>query len=122
LTIVFGSIDLGRSIMVLDLITNAARTGCRVGIVSGNGNSDVNNAVSTALANAGISGASSPGIDVMPQGSVTWVSPGDAGSASTGDAIRVTVSVPYNKVTWLTFNWFMGSDAVLSSAVVMSKE
>jgi hypothetical protein len=34
----------------------------------------------------------------------------------------VTVSVPYNKVSWLAFNYFVNGDANLSSAVVMSKE
>jgi Flp pilus assembly protein TadG len=122
LTLVFGCIDLGRSIMVLDLLTNAARAGCRVGILPSNGNSDIDTAVSNALASGGITTAPDPTIDVMPQGKTKWTSPGDAGSATTGDAIRVTVSVPYTQTNWLAFNWFMPASANLSSAVVMSKE
>src|SRR5262245_28486384 len=122
LLIVFGMIDLGRSIMVLDLLNHAARIGCRVGVLPGNGNTEITNAVNTSLASAGISGARAPTIEVQPQGSSTWTSPGNAGTAMSGDAIRVTVSVPYNKVTWLAFNWFVGSNTILSSSVVMSKE
>jgi Flp pilus assembly protein TadG len=122
LLLVFGSIDFGRTIMVLDLLSHAARAGCRTGVLASNGNSEINSAVSTALTGTGITGAGNPAIDVLPQGSQSWVSPGDAGAAAKGDAIRVTVSIKYTQVTWLTFNWFMGPDATLSSSVVMSKE
>jgi Flp pilus assembly protein TadG len=122
LLLVFGSIDFGRIIMVLDLLSHAARTGCRTGVLAGNGNNEINSAVSTALTSTGISGASNPAIDVLPQGSTTWVSPGDAGAAAKGDAVRVTVSIKYTQVTWLAFNWFMGPNATLSSSVVMCKE
>jgi Flp pilus assembly protein TadG len=120
--LVFGSIEIGRSIMALDLLSHAARAGARVGVLPGNGNTDINNAVSTALTSAGVNGASNPSIDVLPQGSQTWTSPGDAGTATTGDAIRVTVNVTYQQVTWLPFNWFVGPSAALSSNVVMIKE
>jgi len=122
LLLVLGSIDLGRGIMVVDLLSHAARAGCRVGVLGGYGNSDINNAVSTALASANISGASSPAIDVLPQATQVWVSPGDAGTAQAGDAIRVTVSVKYQQVSWLAFTWFLSPSASLSSAVVMTKE
>jgi Flp pilus assembly protein TadG len=122
LLLVFGCIDFGRSIMVLDLLSQAARTGCRTGTLSGNGNNEINSAVSTALISAGITGAPNPAIDVLPQGSQSWVSPGDAGAAVKGDSIRVTVSIKYTQVTWLAFNWFMPPNASLSSRVVMNKE
>jgi Flp pilus assembly protein TadG len=122
LLLVFGTIDIGRTIMVSDLLTHAAATGCRVGVLPGNGNTDINNAVSTALANSGIKGAGPPTIDVMPAGQSTWTSPGDAGSAKPDDALRVTVSVSYKQVSWLSFNWFMAPNATLSGSVVMSKE
>jgi Flp pilus assembly protein TadG len=122
LLLVFGSIDFGRSIMVLDLLSHAARTGCRTGVLTGNGNTEINNAVSTALTSTGITGAPNPAIDVLPQGSQTWVSPGNAGTAVKGDSVRVTVSIKYTQVTWLAFNWFMGPNATLSSSVVMTKE
>jgi Flp pilus assembly protein TadG len=120
--IVLGTIDLGRTIMVLDLLNHAARVGCRIGVLPGNGTTEITNGVNAALAGAGISGANEPAIDVQPRGSGTWVSPGDAGAATTGDAIRVTVSVAYKKVTWLAFTSFVGSDTNLSSTVVMCKE
>lgn len=120
--IVVASVELGRSVMVLDLLSHAARTGCRAGVLPSNGNGDVATAVNNSLAAAGISGAGTPAIDVLPQGTTTWTSPGDAGNANTGDAVRVTVSVPYARVSWLGFNWFMSSGAKLSSSVVMCKE
>lgn len=120
--IVFGAVEFGRAIMVLDLLSHAARSGCRVGVLPGNGNPEMQSAVTTALAAGGINGASAPTIDVMPLGSTAWTSPGDAGAATSGDAIRVTVSVPYQNVSWLGFSWFINGNTSLSSAVVMSKE
>ncbi len=108
--------------MVMDLLANAARAGCRVGVLPTSGNSQINSAVSNALSSGGIANASDPTIDVLPQGSSQWISPGDAGKATTGDAVRVTVSVKYSQVSWLAFSWFIQPDATLSSAVVMTKE
>jgi Flp pilus assembly protein TadG len=116
--VVMGMIELGRSIMVLDLLNHAAR----VGILPANGNTEITNAVDSSLASSGIQGADAPVIDVKPEGSDTWISPGNAGTATTGAAIRVRVSVKYNKVTWLASTWFVGSNTNLSSNVVMSKE
>src|SRR5579885_1717076 len=120
--IVVGSIELGRSMMVLDLLNNAARLGCRVGVLPCNGNSDITTAVTNALSGTGVQGAAAPVIEVLPQGTSKWVSPGDAGSAVQGDTVRVTVSVPYKNVSWLGFNWFMSSSATLTGKIAMTKE
>jgi Flp pilus assembly protein TadG len=120
--IAVGSIELGRSMMVLDLLNNAARLGCRMGVLPGNGNSDITTAVTNALSDTGVQGAAAPVIEVLPQGTSNWVNPGDAGSAVQGDTVRVTVSVAYKNVSWLGFNWFMSSGATLSGKIAMTKE
>jgi hypothetical protein len=122
LLILLGTIDLARCFMVLDLLTHAAATGCRTGVLPGNGNSAIDSAVSTALTSAGINGALAPLIEVQPQGQTAWTSPGDAGAAQPGDAVRVTASVSYRQVSWLPFKWVVSPNATLSSSVVMCKE
>jgi hypothetical protein len=86
-------IELGRGIMVIHLLTNAARQGCRVGIIEGKATSDITTAVTNALAPVGISGDVVT-VDVNDNSA-------DASTAKAGDEITVIVSVPVSKVTWL---------------------
>src|SRR5579885_2495949 len=86
-----GIIDVGRGLMVQHLMQNAARQGCRAGILPSNGNAEITAAVTGALQPAGISSES---ITVT-------VGVKDAKYASTGDDITVAVSVPVASVSWL---------------------
>src|SRR5579885_2299253 len=53
-----GIIDVGRGLMVQHLMQNAARQGCRAGILPSNGNAEITAAVTGALQPAGISSES----------------------------------------------------------------
>ncbi|HZT80446.1 MAG TPA: TadE family protein [Gemmataceae bacterium] len=88
-----GIIDVGRGLMVQHLMQNAARQGCRAGILPSNGNAEITAAVTGALQPAGISSES---ITVTVNDGVK-----DAKYASTGDDITVAVSVPVASVSWL---------------------
>jgi hypothetical protein len=75
-------------------VTNAARTGCRVGIVPGKTNSDVIAAVDSLLSAQGITGHTTT---ITVNGSTgTNVSAGQ-----TGDTVIVSVSVPIAQASWL---------------------
>jgi Flp pilus assembly protein TadG len=91
--LILGLIELGRGIMVVHLLTNAARAGCRVGVLEGKGNSDVAAAVNQSLAGAGMSGDSVT--ITVNDGS------GDVKNANPDDELTVVVSVPVSGVTWV---------------------
>src|SRR3954447_1404449 len=54
--LLLGIIEIGRAMMVLEMLNNAARNGARMGTLQGSSNTDVTSAVTNALANAGFSG------------------------------------------------------------------
>jgi Flp pilus assembly protein TadG len=106
--LIFGMIEYGRAVMVQQVITNAAREGARVAILSGATTSSTTSAVSTYLTNAGISGATP---SVTP----------DPSTATNGAAITVSVSVPYTSVSWLPSPFFLGSTTLTASCKMRSE-
>ena len=108
IVLVFGMIEFGRLMMVEQILTNAARVGAREGSLPGTGTSDVTTAVNNYMTNSGLSGQT------------TTVSP-DPSTANPGDAITVTVSIPFNNVSWLPVPMWLGGKT-LSASVVMAKE
>ena len=103
LLFVFGLIEISRGMMVSTLVTNAARTGCRVGVVPGRTNSDVTAAVDSLLTTQGVTGHTTT---ITVNGSTgTNVSGGQM-----GDTVLVTVSVPIAQASWLPALSFMKGD------------
>jgi Flp pilus assembly protein TadG len=91
--LVLGTIEIGRGLMVIQLLTNAARAGCRTGIIEGKATSDINTTVTTILTAQGIT---TEGVTVqVNDGSA------DASTANSGDEITVKVSIPTSKITWV---------------------
>jgi Flp pilus assembly protein TadG len=111
--LLLGIIEIGRAMMVLEMLNNAARSGARMGTLQGSANTDVTSAVTNALANAGFSGTSTA---VSVNGATANVN-----TAVAGDSVTVTVSVPYNNVTWLPTSMFLAG-RTLGSTVVMRHE
>jgi Flp pilus assembly protein TadG len=56
--ILFGIVEIARGIMVQHQLTDAARVGCRVAVIEGRSDTDIDAAVTNTLAGMGISGAS----------------------------------------------------------------
>lgn len=96
---VFGMIEFGRLVMVQQVLTNAAREGARRAILSGSTESDVVTTVNEYLSGAGIQGAT---ITVTP---------------TANESVAVTVSVPFNQVSWLPTPMYIGGDAPPLTAV-----
>src|SRR5579872_6378435 len=83
LIMIIGIMELGRGIVVQQLLTNASREGARIGgYDSTTSASTVTTAVNSYLSNVGISSAT------------TTVSPDPPSLASDGQSVSVTVSVP----------------------------
>jgi Flp pilus assembly protein TadG len=115
LSVVFGVIDFGRTIMAMDLINNVARTGA----LSGKTNADVTTVVDNALTAASLPARS--GTATVLTISVNGVVK-DASSAVTDDQISVKVSAPVGAVSWLPSQWILSRTAVIQGAVTMRRE
>ena len=100
--LVFGIIECGRAIMVQQVLTNASREGTRRAVLEEVTTSEVTTVVSDYLANGSITGAT------------VTVSPTPLTSAGFGDPVTVTVSVPYDQVSWIP-PWFMGGRTLSAS-------
>jgi Flp pilus assembly protein TadG len=112
LTLVLGIVEASRLGMVAQLLTTAAREGCRVAVLNGKTQTDVQNRIDNVLSGSGISvGAVAP----------TCPSPYAWDSAPGGTPITVSLSVPYSQVSWLPSPFFL-KDTVISSSATMSCE
>ena len=110
LTLIGGTIEVSRAIVVVQLLTNASREGARIaGYDTTTSTSTVTSAVNTYLTNERISGAT------------TTISPSSLSSVADGTAVSVTVSIPYSKVTWLPKPFFLGGKT-LTATTVMCRE
>jgi Flp pilus assembly protein TadG len=95
----FGLIEVSRGLMVTHLLTNAAREGCRVGVVEGKSTSDITTTVVNRLNQQGVS---SEGVTVQVNDNTA-----DASTAKMGDEITVKVTVPVASVTWVPGGGFL---------------
>jgi Flp pilus assembly protein TadG len=111
-TLFMAQIESSRLGMVAQLLTTAAREGCRVAVVPGHTQSDVQTRINNVLAGSGISvGTVTP---TAPSG-YTW------NTAPQGTAITVSLSVPYNQVSWLGTPYFLNGATVAASATMSSE-
>ena len=106
--LVIGFIELGRAMMVQQVLTNASRVGARNATMLNSTEQGVIDTVSDYAENVSIPGTT---VTCSPSPAV----------AAAGDQMTVTVSVPFSEVTWMPAPWFLG-EATLSATSVMSKE
>lgn len=107
--LVFGTIEMGRAMMVQHLLGNAARDGARSAMLEGPTADQVESEVGLFLTESGIHGAT------------VVVTPNPLSLADIGAPVTVQVSVPFSSVSWLPAPWFLG-EATLQSTVVMRRE
>lgn len=112
-TLLLGMIEVARLGMVAQMLTTAAREGCRVAALDGMTQADVQARIDAVLGGSGISvGTVAP---TCSSSSYTWT------SAPRGTAITVSLSVPYSQVSWLKAPGFI-SDVTISASATMSSE
>jgi Flp pilus assembly protein TadG len=102
--IVMGLIEFGRAFMVKELLTEAARRGCRQGVIEGTSSSTIQSAAVNFLSNVGISGASAS----------VYINGAAAGSTNVSampvyTEITVVVTVPVSDVAWTPSLFVTGS-------------
>jgi Flp pilus assembly protein TadG len=91
--LILGIFELGRGLMVMQLLTGGARIGCRTGILEGKANSDITTAVSNYLTGVGINGDT---ISVKVNDGT-----GNVNTSNPGDEVTVSVTVPVTSITWV---------------------
>ena len=109
LLMVMGMIEVGRAIMVQQILTNASREGARRAVLDGATDSEVTTFVNTYLTNASLPAATV----TFPQGN-----PQDAGF---GAPVEVQVSIPFGQVSWVPSPMYLGGQN-LTATTVMRRE
>lgn len=105
---VLGCIEIGRALMVQQVLVNASRVGAREAATLNGTSSSAKSAAETYA-----SGASVPGTNAT-------VSP-DPANAGAGDLITVTLTVDFGAVSWSPTPWFLAG-TTLEAQSVMRKE
>ena len=115
--LVFGMLEFGRMVMVQQIITNASREGARVAVLDG--------AVR-------VGSEESPGVidgiqrylegaHINPNSATITIDPHDPSSTGYGEPVTVTVTIPFDQVSWLPSPFFLG-ETNLSATSVMRRE
>jgi Flp pilus assembly protein TadG len=110
--LLLGLLEAARLGMVCQLLTTAAREGCRVAVLEGMTQTDVQNRVDAVLSGSGISVGT-----VTP----TCPAPYDWTTAPAATPITVSLSVPYSQVSWLAAPVFLKNTTVSASATFSSE-
>lgn len=107
--LILGLIEFGRMMMVQQVLTNGAREGARKAVLPGVTDTVVYQTVDDFMTGSSLSGHSRS------------VSPGPSGAAP-GDAVTVTVSIPFSKVSWLPVPQWLGNNTLTARAVMRKEE
>lgn len=109
IALVFGMVEAARLGMAAQVLNTAAREGCRVAVLNQMTQADVQTRVNSVLSGSGIS-----------VGTVT-PTPANWTTAPNGTAITVSLSVPYNQISWLPTPVFLNGATVSASATMSSE-
>jgi Flp pilus assembly protein TadG len=106
--LIIGIIEIGRAMMVQQVLINASRVGARRASTLSSSETAVTDAVTEYAAGMGISGLE---VEVNP----------NPATAAAGTAITVDVAIDFEDVSWLPAPWIMGGRDLAASSV-MRKE
>lgn len=115
---ILGMLELGRAVMVQQIITNASREGARVAVLDGaqrvgnEADPGVIDSVERYLTNANIN----------PDSASILIDPFTPGDAGYGDPVTVTINIPFSAVTWLPMPRYLVGGKTLSATTVMRRE
>ena len=107
IAILLGMIECARVGQSTQLLTTAARAGCRVAVLPGATATDVQNQIDAVLSGSGISATAAP-------------SPSNWQTLTAGSAVTVTLSVPYSNIAWVSTPFFSG--ATITATASMASE
>jgi Flp pilus assembly protein TadG len=96
LFLLFNIIEYGRQLMVMELLTDSARRGCRQAILEGTTTQQIKDAAVNYLSGFGISGDTAQVIINDGAGNIT-----EAQNVAAYSEITVVVTVPTSSVSWM---------------------
>ena len=111
LLLILGLMDASRLFMVASELTVASREGCRIAATNGKTSTDVANYLNTALTNNGI----------KPSDTTITLSPTSIETTTLGTPITLTLSIPFNKVSYLGTPFLFASSTISISASMSSE-
>ena len=111
LLILMGIIEFGRAMSVNQMLNSASRIGCRAAILDGSTNSSVTSAVKTHVTSTIGCQQSSVTVTITATSGQSGATLSDVSAASTGDMIKIAVSVPFADVSWSVKQW-MGTSTI----------
>jgi Flp pilus assembly protein TadG len=114
-----GMCELSRALMVQNMLSNAARTGCRTGIQRDKGNTNIIADVQSTLGDnkLPLSAVTITNTVTDPKGTTL----NDSLLAPAGSVVSVQVSIPVAAVSWVP-SLFLGTSRLESELVVMMKQ
>jgi Flp pilus assembly protein TadG len=118
--ILLGIVELGRGLMVSQLLTAAARQGCREAIIDGASNESV----VAEIKNSVVSTVGCDAADITVNIAVTSIANGaeiaQISNADQRDLIQINVSVPFDAISYASGRFLNGQD--LAGRCAMRKE
>jgi Flp pilus assembly protein TadG len=112
--LVLGIVEVGRSCMVTELLTEAARRACRQGVLEGTSSNTIQQTATNYLSSVGINGGSANVyVNDVPAGST------NVSAMPAYTEITVVVAVPIANVAWTPI-WFVPGN--LSGQYTMRRE
>ncbi len=105
--VIFGIVEVGRAIMVQQLLTNASREGARHAVIESSTSGEVVQLIQEYLNYCSISHAE---IQITPENLATL---------GPGDSVSVGIKVPLDKVSWVPI---MNLNIIMSAKSVMKAE
>lgn len=123
--ITLGMFELGRGVMVKQILDDAARKGCRTGIIHQYGNNDIINDVTNVMQDNGFNSnqfnpPSVGSINIIvtdPNGNQL----SDSLDAPPGTMVSVQVVIPASSVNWVS-SFFLTNSMFISETIVMMKQ
>ena len=105
--LVIGAIDVGRAISVRHKLVQAARAACRLHAIKDEVvPQDVEDMINTVMGDANLSGFS------------YTLDPPTASSLAHLQPVTVTVSIPYDDVSWLPTSWFLAGKTLSATCIM----
>ncbi len=131
---VFGILELGRTLMVLHLLSDVAREGARYAIVTQGGNkttATIQSYASGRLSAYGIGSSTAPVVYVndssgndlaTSSGPSQQTGSSNYGKYSNGSEVTVKVQIKFAEFTWLPFARYLNSSVTLSGQYTLRRD
>lgn len=113
--LVLGIVEFGRVLHIRQVLNDAVRKGCRLGIYPNRSSAAITSEINNILSDNSI-GSGSATITILVNGQKV-----DASTAVKNDQVSVSVSVPFSQLSWGPVTWLSGS-ASLSATLVMQRQ